>query len=436
MYWDAHYETMPREDMAKLQLARLQKVVELVYTNVEYYRRKFDEAKVTPSDIKTLDDIRRLPFSTKDDLRDNYPFKMFATSLDHVVRIHASSGTTGKPTVVGYTRKDVDIWAETMARSFTAAGLTHKDIIQNAFGYGLFTGGLGAHYGIEKIGASVIPVSGGNSRRQMMFLRDFGPTGICCTPSYAASLLDAARDEGVDLRSLPVRAGLFGAEPWSVQMRREIEEGWGMTATDIYGLSEIIGPGVSFECPEAQQGLHVNEDHFYVEVINPETGEVVPEGERGELVFTTITKEAIPLIRFRTRDISSLDRSSCPCGRTLVKMNKVFGRTDDMLIIRGVNVFPSQIEEVLLEDGGLLPYYQIVVDKKGALDTVEVLVEVAGDIFVTDEIRKLQQTEENLEKSIKSNIGITAKVRLVEPKTIVRSEGKAQRVIDKREKLI
>jgi phenylacetate-CoA ligase len=323
-----------------------------------------------------------------------------------------------------------------MARSFTAAGLTHKDIIQNAFGYGLFTGGLGAHYGIEKIGASVIPVSGGNSRRQMMFLKDFGPTGICCTPSYAASLLDAARDEGVDLRALPIRAGLFGAEPWSVQMRREIEEGWGMTATDIYGLSEIIGPGVSFECPEAQQGLHVNEDHFYVEVINPETGEVAPDGERGELVFTTITKEAIPLIRFRTRDISSLDRSSCPCGRTLVKMNKVFGRTDDMLIIRGVNVFPSQIEEVLLEDGGLLPYYQIVVDKKGALDTVEVLVEVAGDIFVTDEIRKLQQTEENLEKSIKSNIGITAKVRLVEPKTIVRSEGKAQRVIDKREKLI
>ncbi|MDR2104475.1 MAG: phenylacetate--CoA ligase [Deferribacteraceae bacterium] len=436
MYWDPAYETLPREDMAKLQLSRLQKLAELVYNNVEFYRRKFDELKVKPSDIKSLDDIRRLPFTTKDDLRDNYPYKMFSSSLDDVVRIHASSGTTGKPTVVGYTRVDVDIWAETMARSFTAAGLTHRDIIQNAFGYGLFTGGLGAHYGIEKIGASVVPVSGGNSKRQIMFLKDFGCTGICCTPSYAASLLDAARDEGVDLRKLPVRAGLFGAEPWSVQMRREIEEGWGMTATDIYGLSEIIGPGVSFECPQAQRGLHVNEDHFYPEVIDPDTSEVLPAGEKGELVFTTITKEAIPLIRFRTRDISSIDSSPCSCGRTLIKMNKVFGRTDDMLIIRGVNVFPSQIEEVLLANSGLLPYYQIVVDKKGALDTVEVLVEVAEDLFVTDEIRKLQQREELLEKSIKSNVGITAKVRLVEPKTIHRSEGKAQRVIDKRERFV
>jgi phenylacetate-CoA ligase len=435
MYWDTVHETLPREDMEKLQLKRLQNVVELVYNNVEYYRHKFDAANVKPSDIKSLDDIRRLPFTDKEDLRNNYPYKMFAAPLDDVVRIHASSGTTGKPTVVGYTRTDVDIWAETMARSFTAAGLTHRDIIQNAFGYGLFTGGLGAHYGIERIGASVIPVSGGNSKRQVMFLKDFAPTGVCCTPSYAASLLDAARDEGIDLRKLPVRAGVFGAEPWSVQMRREIEEGWGMTATDIYGLSEIIGPGVSFECSEAQNGLHVNEDHFYVEVIDPNTGEVVPDGEKGELVFTTITKEAIPLIRYRTRDISSVDRSPCRCGRTLVKMNKVFGRTDDMLIIRGVNVFPSQIEAVLLDRADTLPYYQIVVDKKGALDTVEVLVEVAEEIFVTDEIRNLQRTEDLLEKSIKDNIGITAKVRLVEPKTIIRSEGKAQRVIDKREKL-
>jgi phenylacetate-CoA ligase len=435
MYWDTVHETLPREDMEKLQLKRLQKVVELVYNNVEYYRSKFDVSGVKPSDIKSLDDIRRLPFTDKEDLRNNYPYKLFAAPLDDVVRIHASSGTTGKPTVVGYTRADVDIWAETMARSFTAAGLTHKDIIQNAFGYGLFTGGLGAHYGIERIGASVIPVSGGNSKRQVMFLKDFAPTGVCCTPSYAASLLDAARDEGVDLRKLPVRAGVFGAEPWSVQMRREIEEGWGMTATDIYGLSEIIGPGVSFECSEAQSGLHVNEDHFYVEVIDPNTGEVVPDGEKGELVFTTITKEAIPLIRYRTRDISSVDRSPCRCGRTLIKMNKVYGRTDDMLIIRGVNVFPSQIEAVLLDRADTLPYYQIVVDKKGALDTVEVLVEVAEEIFITDEIRNLQKTEDFLEKSIKDNIGITAKVRLVEPKTIIRSEGKAQRVIDKREKL-
>jgi phenylacetate-CoA ligase len=435
MYWDTVHETLPREDMEKLQLKRLQNVVELVYNNVEYYRSKFDAIGVKPSDIKSLDDIRRLPFTDKEDLRNNYPYKLFAAPLDDVVRIHASSGTTGKPTVVGYTRADVDIWAETMARSFTAAGLTRKDIIQNAFGYGLFTGGLGAHYGIERIGASVIPVSGGNSKRQVMFLKDFAPTGVCCTPSYAASLLDAARDEGIDLRKLPVRAGVFGAEPWSVQMRREIEEGWGMTATDIYGLSEIIGPGVSFECSEAQNGLHVNEDHFYTEVIDPNTGEVVPDGEKGELVFTTITKEAIPLIRYRTRDISSVDRSPCRCGRTLIKMNKVYGRTDDMLIIRGVNVFPSQIEAVLLDRADTLPYYQIVVDKKGALDTVEVLVEVAEEIFVTDEIRNLQKTEDLLEKSIKDNIGITAKVRLVEPKTIIRSEGKAQRVIDKREKL-
>jgi phenylacetate-CoA ligase len=354
--------------------------------------------------------------------------------MSNVVRIHASSGTTGLPSVVGYTKADVELWAELMARTLSAAGLGKNDIIQNAFGYGLFTGGLGAHYGIERIGAAVLPMSGGNSRKQIKFMKDFGVNGICCTPSYMSSLIDVARDEGVDLQKLPVRAGCFGAEPWSKEMRHQIEEGSGIVACDIYGLSEIIGPGVSFECAEEQEGLHVNEDHFIVETIDPNTLEVLPEGSVGELVFTTITKEAIPLIRYRTRDISFLDLKPCSCGRTVARMHKVYGRSDDMLIIRGVNVFPSQIEAVLMEHQDILPHYQIVVDRQGALDSIEIRVEVAPEIFLSDEIRNLQKTERLLEKNIKENIGITADVRLVEPKTIVRSEGKAQRVIDKRKK--
>ncbi len=434
MVWDRYYETMPRGELKALQLERLQKLAYLVYNKVPHYRKAFDKAGVKPEDINSLDDLQRLPFTYKDDLRDNYPYGMFTVPLEQVVRIHASSGTTGRATVVGYTRNDIDLWSELMARSFTAAGVTHKDIMQNAFGYGLFTGGLGAHYGAERIGASVIPVSGGNSKRQLMLLKDFGSTAICCTPSYAASLIETAKEEGIDLRKLPIRVGIFGAEPWSNEMRQEIESKWGITATDIYGLSEIIGPGVSYECAEEQNGLHVSEDHFIIETIDPDTGEVLPPGSEGELVFTTLTKEAIPLIRYRTRDISSLNTAPCSCGRTFVRMKKVHGRSDDMLIIRGVNVFPSQIEAVLMEHGGVLPYYQIVVDKKGALDSVEVQVEVDEELFFSDAIKNLQRTELALEHGIKSNTGITAKVRLVEPKSIMRSEGKAQRVVDKRKK--
>ncbi|MDR2884877.1 MAG: phenylacetate--CoA ligase, partial [Deferribacteraceae bacterium] len=376
MKWDQAHECMPREELKKLQLERLQKTVERVYNNVPHYKRALDSVNMRPEDIKSLDDLKKLPFTYKKDLRDNYPYDLFATGLENVVRIHASSGTTGSPTVVGYTENDIKLWSNLMARTMTAAGLTRKDIIQNAFGYGLFTGGLGAHYGAECIGASVIPVSGGNSRRQMMLLRDFRATGICCTPSYAASLIETAREEGIDLRKLPVRVGVFGAEPWSSEMRKEIEANWGIKALDVYGLSELIGPGVSYECEEAQSGLHVNEDHFIVETIDPETEEVLPDGAEGELVFTTITKEALPLIRYRTRDISSIDTEPCCCGRTFIRMKKVHGRSDDMLIVRGVNVFPSQIEAILLEKGGVLPYYQIVLDKKGHLDTMQVQVEL------------------------------------------------------------
>ncbi|MDR0453527.1 MAG: phenylacetate--CoA ligase [Deferribacteraceae bacterium] len=432
MIWNPTYEKMPRKELEKLQLERLKHTAALVYNKVPHYKKVFDKANVRPEDIKSLDDLRRLPFTLKSDMRDNYPYGLFSAELDNIVRIHASSGTTGHPTVVGYTQNDIDIWSEVMARTFTAAGLTNKDVIQNAFGYGLFTGGLGAHYGAERIGASVIPVSGGNSHRQIMLLKDFRATAICGTPSYVASLIETAQDDGVDLHSLPVRVGIFGAEPWSAEMRREIEGKWGIKAIDIYGLSEIIGPGVSSECEEEQNGLHINEDHFIVETINPETAEVLPVGSEGELVFTTISKDGMPLIRYRTRDLSSVDPTPCSCGRTFVRMKKVRGRSDDMLIIRGVNVFPSQIESMLLEYNGVLPYYQIVVDKNGPMDTIEVQVEISEDVFFSDRIRSLQTAEYSLEKSIKESIGISAKVRFVEHRTIMRSEGKAQRVIDKR----
>ena len=431
MIFNEEFETLPREALEALQLKRLKQVVQRVYHTVGFYRKAFDDAGVKPEDIKTLDDLKRLPFTTKQDLRDNYPFGMFSVPMSNVVRIHASSGTTGRPTVVGYTKRDIDMWAELIARCFAAAGLTKNDIIHNAYGYGLFTGGLGAHYGAERLGASVIPMSGGNTKKQIMILQDFGPTAICCTPSYALYLAEVGEEMGMDMRSLRLRVGVLGAEPWSEKMRQEIENKLDIMALNIYGLSEVLGPGVSMECAEGRNGLHVFEDHFIVEVINPQTGEVLPYGEEGELVFTTLTKEAFPLIRYRTRDISRLMPETCKCGRTFVRMDRVSGRSDDMLIIRGVNVFPSQIESVLMDVEGLEPQYQLIVAREGALDTLEVQVEVSEKIF-SDEVRKLQDMEKRIAKDIKDYLGVTAKVKLVEPKTLKRFEGKAQRVIDKR----
>jgi phenylacetate-CoA ligase len=431
MIYNMEFETLPREALEAIQLRRLKQTVERVYATVPFYRKQFDKAGVKPEHIKSLDDLRRLPFTTKQDLRDNYPFGLFAVPMENVVRIHASSGTTGKPTVVGYTARDIQTWAELMARALSAAGVTRGDIIHNAYGYGLFTGGLGVHYGAEKLGASVIPVSGGNTKRQIMIMKDFGATVLTCTPSYALHLAEVAMEMGVDPKTLKLRIGVFGAEPWSEKMREEIEQKLYLTAIDIYGLSEVIGPGVSIECVEAKKGLHIFEDHFIPEIIDPETGENLKPGELGELVITTITKEAFPVIRYRTRDITFLNPEPCICGRTHVRMGRITGRTDDMLIIRGVNVFPSQIESVLMEIEEVEPHYQIIVDREGNLDTLTVLVEVGEHAF-SDEVRKLQELERKIEKNIKEYLGVSAKVKLVEPKTIARSEGKAQRVIDKR----
>ena len=433
MIYNEEFETLPREVLEALQLKRLKQVVQRVYHTVGFYRRVFDEAGVTPDDIKTLDDLKRFPFTTKQDLRDNYPFGMFAVPMSSVVRLHASSGTTGRSTVVGYTKRDIDTWSELMARCFVAAGLTKNDIIHNAYGYGLFTGGLGAHYGAEKLGASVIPMSGGNTKRQIMILQDFGPTAICCTPSYALNLAEQGKAMGVDMRSLKLRVGIFGAEPWSEKMRQEIENVLGIKALNIFGLSEIMGPGVAMECLEGRHGMHIFEDHFLVETINPETGEVLPPGEEGELVFTTITKEAFPLIRFRSRDLSRMMPEPCRCGRTLHRMDRVMSRSDDMLIIRGVNVFPSQIEAILLAIKGVEPHYQLIVDRAGNLDTLEIQVEVGEQIFANaDEVKVLQNMERQIAKDIKDYLGVSAKVKLVEPKTLQRFEGKASRVQDKR----
>ncbi len=431
MIFNEEFETLPREVLESLQLKRLQQVVQRVYHTVGFYRRSYDEAGVKPEDIKSLADLRRLPFTTKQDLRDNYPFGLFAVPMSNVVRLHASSGTTGRATVVGYTKRDVDTWSELMARCFAAAGLNKNDIIHNAYGYGLFTGGLGAHYGAERLGASVIPMSGGNTKRQIQILQDFGPTAICCTPSYALTLAEAGEEMGIDMRSLKLRVGILGAEPWSESMRQEIENNLNMMALNIYGLSEVMGPGVSMECTEGRYGMHVFEDHFIVETINPDTGEVLPPGETGELVFTTITKEAFPLVRYRTRDISRIITEPCRCGRTYVRMERVSGRSDDMLIIRGVNVFPSQIESVLMAIEGLEPHYQLIVDRVGTLDTLEIRVEVSENIF-SDEIKGLQGIERRIKKDVKDYLGVTAGVKLCEPKTLQRFEGKAQRVIDKR----
>ncbi|MFO7883415.1 MAG: phenylacetate--CoA ligase [Desulfobacteraceae bacterium] len=431
--YNMDFETMPREALNAIQLNRLKSTIERVYATVPFYRKTFDKAGLTPSDIKSLDDLKRIPFTTKQDLRDNYPYGMFAVPMGNVVRIHASSGTTGTPTVVGYTQRDIDTWANLMARSLSAGGATSSDIVHNAYGYGLFTGGLGVHYGAEKLGASVIPVSGGNTNRQIIIMRDFKPTILTGTPSYILHLAEVAEEMGVSFKDLNFKAGIFGAEPWSNDMRKELEEKLNLKAIDIYGLSEIMGPGVSIECHEAQNGLHIFEDHFIPEIIDPQTCEVLPYGETGELVFTSITKEAFPIIRYRTRDITTLNPEPCICGRTHVRMDKVSGRTDDMLIIRGVNVFPSQIESILMKSSEILPHYQLVVDRAENLDTLTVMVEIRQEFFF-DEIKALQKMETQIARNIKEYLGVSAKIKLVEPKTIQRSQGKAIRVIDNRKK--
>jgi len=433
MIYNEEFETLPREVLEALQFKRLQQVLQRVYHTVGFYRRTFDAAGVRPDDIKTLADLSRLPFTSKQDLRENYPFGLFAVPMSSVVRLHASSGTTGRSTVVGYTKRDIDTWSELMARCFVAAGLTKNDIIHNAYGYGLFTGGLGAHYGAERLGASVIPMSGGNTKRQIMILQDFGPTAICCTPSYALNLAEQGQAMGVDMRSLRLRVGIFGAEPWSDQMRDQIEDQLAIQALNIYGLSEVMGPGVAMECIEGREGMHIFEDHFIVETIDPETGAVLPPGEEGEIVFTTLSKEAFPLIRYRTRDVARLITAPCRCGRSHVRMGRIMGRSDDMLIIRGVNVFPSQIEAVLVGIEGLEPHYQLVVDREGTLDTLEVQVEVSERTFANaDEVKVLQKMERRIVKDIKDYLGVSARVKLVEPKSLQRFEGKASRVTDRR----
>jgi len=428
-YFSPEIETAPREKLREIQSRRLASMVQRCYDNVPFYRQKFDELGLLPGDITSIDDIAKLPFTTKQDLRDNYPFGLFAVPKEEVVRIHASSGTTGKQTVVGYTEGDVDRWAECVARALVAAGGSSSDKIHVAYGYGLFTGGLGLHYGAEKLGAAAIPVSSGNTKRQIQLLEDFGSDFLCCTPSYALTIGEAMRESGVDAKKIPLRAGIFGAEPWTDAMRAEIENVLDIKAYDIYGLSEIAGPGVSFDC-QLQNGMHVCEDYFFPEIIDPDTLEPVPDGTFGELVFTCIGKEALPLVRYRTRDISCLKRETCECGRTLVKMMKPKGRSDDMLIIRGVNVFPSQVEHVILTLG-LEPNYQIIVDRVKNLDVMTVCIEMAEGLF-SDEVRVLEQREKEIGAAMQSILGVSAKVKLVEPHSLPRSEGKAVRVIDNR----
>ncbi len=430
MIWNPEIECAEREQMHELQSNRLTGMVKRMYDNVPFYRNKFDEIGLEPGDIKTVDQLKDLPFTNKNDLRDNYPFGLFTVPQTDVVRIHASSGTTGKPTVVGYTHADLDIWAEVVARSLTMAGVHKGDTIQIAYGYGPFTGGLGLHYGAEKIGATVIPISTGNTKKQLQFMTDFRATVIACTPSYAAHLGECIANNGISADDVKLRIGVFGAEPWTNELRCQIEKLLKVKAFDIYGLSEIIGPGVSMECG-CQCGNHVFEDHFIPEIIDPETLEVLPDGELGELVFTTVSKVAMPLLRYRTRDLTRLHREKCECGRTLVRMDKCLGRTDDMLIIRGVNVFPSQVESVLMDMSETTPHYQLIVRRENNLDTLEILVEIDQKNW-SDSIRELEGIRRRIENNIKSMLGIGAKIRLVEPNTIERSEGKAKRVIDNR----
>ena len=428
--WNRPFECMDRNGIRHVQSERLRETVERVYFNVPYYRDKMQKAGLGPENIKSIDDIAKLPFTTKQDLRDNYPFGLFAVPMSEIVRVHASSGTTGKPTVVGYTRNDISTWSEVMARTLTSAGANRNDFIQVAYGYGLFTGGLGLHYGGEKIGASVIPISGGNTMRQIQLMHDFGSTVLACTPSYALFLAEAIQESGIKREDLKLRVGVFGAEPWTENMRREIEDKLRIKAIDIYGLSEVIGPGVASECL-VQEGLHIAEDHFYPEIINPETLEVLPSGSTGELVFTTITKEGLPLIRYRTRDLTRLTHEICKCGRTMVRMEKCLGRSDDMLIIRGVNLFPSQVESVLLEMSEIKPHYLLIVDRVNNLDTLELKVEV-DEAFFQDKISQLESLRHKLQTNLENSLGLGIKVTLVEPKIIERSEGKAKHVIDKR----
>jgi phenylacetate-CoA ligase len=430
MIWNKTFESMGREEMRECQSRRLIETVQRVYHNVPAYREKMQKNHLVPEDIKSIDDLAKLPFTIKQDLRDNYPFGMFAVPMSEIVRVHASSGTTGKPTVVGYTRKDLATWSEVIARTLTCAGAHKQDVVHIAYGYGLFTGGLGLHYGSEKIGATVIPISGGNTQRQIQLMHDFGSTVLACTPSYALYLAEAIDESPYKRDQLKLRVGVFGAEPWTENMRKEIEEKLHIKAIDIFGLSEVIGPGVSSEC-EYQCGLHIFEDHFVPEIIDPDTLEVLPEGTKGELVFTCITKEGLPLIRYRTRDLTRLNYEPCKCGRTLVRMEKCSGRSDDMLIIRGVNVFPSQIEEVLLKMEGIHPHYLITVNRVNNLDNMMVQVEVEQEFFI-DRISELQALSKKLQHNLESALGIGVEVKLVEPKTIARSEGKAKRVVDNR----
>lgn len=421
---------LPPAQLRALQLQRLRSIVSRAYDHVPLFRGRMDERGLKPEALRTLEDIAELPFTVKADLRDTYPFGLFASPMKDIVRVHASSGTTGKPIVVAYTQEDLQVWTNAMVRSFAACGLHEGDIIQNAYGYGLFTGGLGAHYGAEALGATVIPISGGNTERQLMVMKDFGVTAICCTPSYFLHLIDQAAEMGIQIKELPLRTGVFGAEPWTESMRRRIEAQSGIKAYDIYGLSEIVGPGVAMECSH-QSGPHIFEDYFYPEIIDPKTLKPVADGEEGELVLTTLGKKAMPMIRYRTRDITALTSERCECGRTLRRIKRISRRSDDMFIIRGVNVYPSQIESALLKVEGALPHYQIILTRDKGLDSMEVQVEVTPEVF-TDTVGALEGLQQKLHKSIETTIGIRAQIRLVQPRTIQRSEGKARRVLDQR----
>jgi phenylacetate-CoA ligase len=431
MILDIEQETLPREELQALQLHRLRTSVERCYQTVKYYRNAMDELGVKPRHIQSVADVRLLPFTKKENLRENYPFGMFAVPTDQVVRIHASSGTTGKPTVVGYTRRDVRTWARVMARSLAAAGMRPGDRLHNAYGYGLFTGGLGLHYGAEELGMMVTPISGGQTQRQIMLIQDFEPTGLSCTPSYALNLAEAAENMNVDLRKLPLKVGIFGAEPWTEEMRYELESRLGIDAVDIYGLSEVIGPGVAIECIEAKHGLHVFEDHFLIEAVDVNTGQPIPYGEAGEIVITSLTKEAFPIIRYRTRDISVLDPAPCRCGRTHVRMKRITGRTDDMLIIRGVNVFPSQVEAILMQTETLAPFYQLEISREGNLDLLTINVEGSPPLVAQGQ-EAMDRVALKAQKDIKDFIGVTARIVVKRTGDLPRSEGKAVRVIDHR----
>lgn len=430
MFWDEKAETMSRDERSQLQGSRLQATVERVHKNVPFYREKMKAKGVEPGDIQTIEDIAKLPFSYKEDLRDNYPYGLFAVPMNEIVRIHSSSGTTGKPTVVGYTRNDIDMWSNMVARCLAASGVSSSDIVQVSYGYGLFTGGLGLHHGVEKLGASVIPTSSGNSKKQVMIMKDYGTTVLACTPSYALYLADLIEEMDYKKGDLKLRVGIFGAEPWTEEMQNAIEEKLGIAARDIYGLSEVMGPGVGIDCAY-RKGLHIFDDHFYPEIIDPVTEEVLPYGSKGEVVFSTITKEGLPLLRYRTRDVTALHSEACECGRTHVRMEKVMGRSDDMLIIRGVNVFPSQIEAVLLEQGSTSPHYHLVVDRVDNLDSLEVQVEIGDDIF-SGTVKDLEAYRQRISRDLNSILGISAKVTLLGKGTLQRSEGKAKRVTDKR----